>query len=61
MQGGAGCAGLQTLGPAAGVVIDAQDLQHIVANSIGNDEGRFRNNELARSRYATGMTEFRIF
>jgi hypothetical protein len=40
---------LGAFGPAAGMVIDAQDFQRIVANSVGNDERRFRNNELPRS------------
>jgi hypothetical protein len=52
---------LQALGPAAGAVIDAQDFQRVVANPIGDDGRRFRNDELPRSINTAGMTELRIF
>jgi hypothetical protein len=37
---------LEAFGPAAGVVIHAQDFKRIVANTVGNDERRFRNDKL---------------
>jgi hypothetical protein len=52
---------LQTLGPAAGVVIDAQDFQHVVANSVGNDKRRFGNDELPRPGNTAGRPKLRIF
>jgi hypothetical protein len=54
-------AGLQALGPSAGVVIDAQDLQHIVVHAVGDNEGSFADDEFARPWRAAGMTELRVF
>jgi hypothetical protein len=48
---------LQALGPAAGMMIDAQDLERIVANKVGNDERRFRNDELPRPGNTARMTK----
>jgi hypothetical protein len=41
--------------PAAGVVIDAQDLQHLVVYSVRDDEGRFGDDEFARAGHAAGV------
>jgi hypothetical protein len=48
------------LRPAAGVMIDAHDLQHVVVYSVGYDEGRFGDDEFARARHASRVTELRI-
>jgi hypothetical protein len=51
---------LEALGPAASVVIDAQDFQRIAADPIGDNKRRLRDNEFARSRDPSGMTKVRI-
>jgi hypothetical protein len=50
----------RALRPAVGVVIDAQDLQHVVVYSVGDDEGRFGDDEFARARHASRVTELRV-
>jgi len=51
---------LLALGPAAGVVVGAQDLERGVGDAIGDDEGRFRDDELARAGHPAGVAELRI-
>jgi hypothetical protein len=47
--------------PAAGVVVDAQDLQSVVVYSVGDDERGFGDDEFARAGHPTRVTELRIF
>jgi hypothetical protein len=52
---------LEALRPAAGVVMDAEDFQHIGANAVGNDERHFWNDQFAGAGDAAGVAEFRIY
>jgi len=52
---------LRLFWPGASVVIDAQNLQRRAADSIGDNEGRFRNDEFACSGDAAGVAEPRIW
>jgi hypothetical protein len=51
---------LKVLRPAAGVVIDAHNLQHVVVYSIGDNDGRFRDDEFAGAGHATRVCEVRV-
>src|SRR5438105_855345 len=42
--------------PAARVMISAQDLQHVVVYTVGDNEGSFGDDEFARPWHAAGMT-----
>jgi hypothetical protein len=42
-------------------VVHAGDFDGRPANSIGDDVGRFRDDEFARSRDASGIAELRVF
>jgi hypothetical protein len=46
--------------PAAGVVIYAQDLQDLVVYSVGDDAGRFGDDEFARAGRAARIAELRV-
>ena len=46
--------------PAAGVVIDAHNLQHLVVYSVGDDKRRFGDDEFARAGHEPRVTELRI-
>ena len=46
--------------PFARAVINAQHLQAIVPNSIGNDIGRLRHHEFARAGHASGAAHVRL-
>jgi hypothetical protein len=51
----------KTVGPPAGVVIDAHDLEGVVGHPVGNDEWRFGDEEFAGARYAAeGATQSEI-
>jgi hypothetical protein len=52
---------LQAVGPAAGGVVDARNLDFRVAHAVGNNVGRFRYYQFARAGDAAGCAEFRIF
>jgi hypothetical protein len=52
---------LKASGPAAGAVVDTQDLQHRFADAVGNDERHFRHDEFAGAGDAAGMAEFWIY
>jgi hypothetical protein len=56
-----GGAHLWALGPAAGAVVHAGDFDCPSANAVGDDVGRFRDDEFARSGDATRCSEPRIF
>jgi hypothetical protein len=51
---------LKALRPAARSVIDAQYLNDISLQSIGDNEGRLGDDELARARDAAGAPHLRI-
>ena len=51
---------VEVIRPAARLMIHAQNLQHLIANAIGNDDGRVRNHQLARSGYPTRAAIFGI-
>ena len=53
--------GLQPLRPAAGVVMDAEDLQCSALKAIGNYDRCVRHDQLARTRDAAGMAKLGIF
>jgi hypothetical protein len=55
-----GRGGLQALGPAARAVVHAGDFDRRPANSIGDDVGRLRDYEFARSGDAARRAELRI-
>ena len=52
---------LQAVGPAAGGVVDARNLDFRVAHAVGNNVGRFGYHQFARAGDAAGCAEFRIF
>jgi len=52
---------LQAVGPAAGGVVDAGNLDFRVAHAAGNNVGRFGYHQFARAGDAAGCAEFRIF
>src|SRR5450756_2541698 len=52
---------LQAVGPAAGGVVDARNLDFRVAHAVGNNVGRFWYHQFARAGDAAGCAEFRIF
>ena len=52
---------LQAVGPAAGGVVDAGNLDFRVAHAVGNNVGRFGYHQFARAGDAAGGAEFRIF
>ena len=52
---------LQPLRPAAGVVMDAEDLQCSALKAIGNYDRCVRHDQLARTRDAAGMAKLGIF
>jgi hypothetical protein len=52
---------LKALGPTAGVVVHAQDFEHVVPNPIGDNKWRFWNDQLTRSGNTARMTQLRIF
>src|SRR5450759_4781681 len=52
---------LQAVGPAAGGVVDARNLDFRVAHAVGNNVGRFWYHQFARAGDAAGGAEFRIF
>jgi len=49
------------VGPAAGAVVDAGDLNSRAAHAVGDDVGRFWYHQLARAGDAAGRAELRIF
>jgi hypothetical protein len=51
---------LKAFGPTARSVIDAQYLNDISLQSIGDNEGRLGDDELARARDAAGAPDLRI-
>jgi hypothetical protein len=52
---------LQAVGPAAGGVIDARNLDFRVAHAVGNNVGRFGYHQFACAGDAAWGAEFRIF
>jgi hypothetical protein len=52
---------LQAVGPAAGGVVDARNLDFRVAHAVGNNVGRFGYHQFTRAGDAAGCAEFRIF
>jgi hypothetical protein len=58
---GGGGADLQAFWPAAGAVVHACDFDCCAAHAIGDDIGRPRDHEFARTRHAAGAADFRIF
>jgi hypothetical protein len=50
----------KTVRPSASTVIDAQDLERVVNQTVRNEERRPRNHEFACSRDPTGSTYFRV-
>jgi hypothetical protein len=42
------------------VVVDAQDLQYVIVHSVGNDDGRFGDDEFAGAGRAAVVTEVRV-
>jgi hypothetical protein len=52
---------LETVGPAASVVMDAEDLQCVVMHAIGDDDRCVWNDKFARVGHTAGCPEFWIF